>query len=86
MNCRVIKNTLKCKICSDVFRFTQEPSSGSQSQCLAKITGIVPLCSKVHSTFLYGELRTRTTGQNMPPWHWQRSYRQAQWNHTCNFN
>ena len=26
-----------------MFRFTQEPSSGSQSQCLAKITGMVPL-------------------------------------------
>ena len=23
-----------------MFRFTQEPSSGSQSQCLAKITGM----------------------------------------------
>ena len=27
-----------------MFRFTQEPSSGSQSQCLAKMTGMVPLC------------------------------------------
>jgi len=27
-----------------MFRFTQEPSSRSQSQCLAKITGMVPLC------------------------------------------
>ena len=26
-----------------MFRFTQEPSSESQSQCLAKITGMVPL-------------------------------------------
>ena len=25
-----------------MFWFTQEPSSGSQSQCLAKITGMVP--------------------------------------------
>ena len=25
-----------------MFRFTQEPSSGSQNQCLAKITGMVP--------------------------------------------
>ena len=47
INCRVIKNTLKCKSCSDVFRFTQEPSSGSQSQCLAKITGMVPLCLSI---------------------------------------
>ena len=44
INCRVIKNTLKCKNSSDMFRFTQEPSSGSQIQCLAKITGMVPLC------------------------------------------
>ena len=27
-----------------MFRFTQEPSSGSQSLCLTKITGMVPLC------------------------------------------
>jgi hypothetical protein len=47
MNCRVIKNTLKCKSCSNMFRFTQEPSSGSQSQCLAKITGMVPLCLSI---------------------------------------
>jgi len=26
-----------------MFQFTQEPSSGSQSQCLAKITSMVPL-------------------------------------------
>jgi len=25
----------------------QEPSSGSQSQCLAKITGMVPLCLSI---------------------------------------
>ena len=43
INCRVIKNTLKYKSCSNMFRFTQEPSSGSQSQCLAKITSMVPL-------------------------------------------
>jgi len=30
-----------------MFRFTQEPSSGSQSQCLAKITGMVPLCLSI---------------------------------------
>jgi len=30
-----------------MFRFTQEPSSGSQSQYLAKITGIVPLCLSI---------------------------------------
>jgi len=27
-----------------MFRFTQEPSSGSHSQYLAKLTGMVPLC------------------------------------------
>jgi len=30
-----------------MFRFTQEPSSGSQSQCLAKLTGMVPLCLSI---------------------------------------
>jgi len=30
-----------------MFRFTLEPSSGSQCQCLAKITGIVPLCLSI---------------------------------------
>ena len=47
INCRVIKNTLKYKSCSNMFRFTQESSSGSQSQCLAKITGMVPLCLSI---------------------------------------
>ena len=40
----LLKTHYKYKICSDMFRYTQEPSSGSQSQCLAKITGMVPLC------------------------------------------
>ena len=44
INCGVIKKHYKCKTCCNMFRFTQEPSSGSQSQCLAKITGLVPLC------------------------------------------
>ena len=30
-----------------MFQFTQEPSPGSQSQCLAKITGMVPLCLSI---------------------------------------
>ena len=47
INFRVIKNTLKCKSCSNMFRFTQEPLSGSQSQCLAKITSMVPLCLSI---------------------------------------
>jgi len=40
----LLKTDLKCTSYSNLFRFTQEPSSGSQSQCLAKITGTVPLC------------------------------------------
>ena len=30
-----------------MFRFKQEPSSGSQSQCLFKITVMVPLCFSI---------------------------------------
>jgi len=30
-----------------MFRFTQEPSSGNQSQCLAKIAVMVPLCLSI---------------------------------------
>jgi len=30
-----------------MFRFTQESSSGSQSQGLAKITSMVPLCLSI---------------------------------------
>jgi len=30
-----------------MFRFTQEPPSGNQSHCLAKITGMVPLCLSI---------------------------------------
>ena len=44
INCAVIKTFQNDKSCSDMFRFTHEPSSGSQSQCLAKITGMVLLC------------------------------------------
>ena len=36
-----------------MFRFTQEPSSGSKSQCLAKITGMVPLCSSICARYIY---------------------------------
>ena len=32
-----------------MFRFTQESSSGSQSQCLVKITGMVPLCLSIRA-------------------------------------
>jgi len=30
-----------------MFPFMQDPSSGSQSQCLAKITGMVRLCLSI---------------------------------------
>ena len=32
-----------------MFRFTQEPSSGSYNQCLAKITSLVQLCVSVQT-------------------------------------
>ena len=32
-----------------MFRFTQEPSSGSQIQCLPKITRMVPLCLSIRA-------------------------------------
>ena len=48
MNYMIVKNTLNYKICPDMFRFTQEPSSGSRSQCLAKVTGVVPLFLLMH--------------------------------------
>jgi len=31
-----------------MFPFTQEPSSGSYNQCLAKITSVVQQCASVH--------------------------------------
>jgi hypothetical protein len=43
-----------------MFRFTQEPSSWIQSQCLAKITGMVPLTtmkiSKRIFNFMYASI------------------------------
>ena len=36
VNFMVIKTTLKCENCSDMLRFTQEPSSGSKCQYLVK--------------------------------------------------
>ena len=55
-----------------MFRFTQEPSSRSQSQCLAKITGMVPLCLSICAlSVLWRQIPTccayvytRTTGRN----------------------
>jgi len=57
-----------------MFRFTQETSSESQSQCLAKIIGKVPLCLSIWAlsvllrhiptcfvcVFQHGELQTQT--------------------------
>jgi hypothetical protein len=40
-----------------MFRFTQEPSSGNQSQCLAKITVILPLCLSICANFYGGIFR-----------------------------
>jgi len=73
-----------------MFRITEDPSSGSLVQCLAKITIMVLLCLLTWtwsvlwqhiltgcaclyftvyegSAFIYSELHTRTTGQNMLP-------------------
>ena len=71
-----------------MFRITEDPSSGSLVQCLAKKYGSIvsvdmdkfgvmaaycdPLCVCVAHcvcmrAFLYSELHTRTTGQNMLP-------------------
>jgi len=67
-----------------MFRITEDPSSGSLVQCLAKNykndsivsvdkekAGVMaaysdPLCvCAVHCAFIYSELHTRITGQNM---------------------
>ena len=49
INCTVIKNTLKIENCCDMFRFTQEPSSGSKCQYLAKITDMVRRCLSIRT-------------------------------------
>jgi len=49
MNCKLLKTHLKYKSYSEVFRIRQELSSGSQSQCLAKITGMIPLCLSIRA-------------------------------------
>jgi len=46
-----------------MFRFMQEPSSGSQSQCLAKITGMVPLCLSICALLVSWR---HTTRRHMP--------------------
>ena len=44
-----------------MFRFSQEPSTGSQSQCLAKITGMIPLCLSIERCQCYGGIRRHNT-------------------------
>ena len=46
-----------------MFRFTYEPSSGIRSQCLAKITVMVPAC--MLKCFVASA--NDATGWNMPP-------------------
>jgi len=43
-----------------MFRFTQEPSSGSYKQCLAKITSLVQQCESVQ-TLCYGAITLTTS-------------------------
>jgi hypothetical protein len=69
-----------------MFRITEDPSSGSLVQCLARNykndsivsvdmdkVGVMaaysdPLCMRVvHSAFMYSELHTHTTDQNVLP-------------------
>ena len=52
-----------------MFRVTEDPSSGSLVQCLAKNyknDSIVSVDMDM-SAFIYSELHTRTTGHNMLP-------------------
>jgi len=71
-------------MCSNMFRITEDPSSGRLVKCLAKSykndsivsvdmdkVGVMaaycdPLCVCVFA-FIYSELHTSTTGQNMLP-------------------
>ena len=60
-----------------MFRITEDPSSGSLLQCLAKnykndsIVSVdmdkVSVMATLKSAFIYSELHTRTTSQNMLP-------------------
>jgi len=45
----LLKTNETYKSCSNMFRFTQEPSSGSHNQCLDKITSLVRLCVSVQT-------------------------------------
>jgi len=53
-----------------MFRITEDPSSGSLVQCFArnyKNDSIVSVDMDKVGAFIYSELHTRTTGQNMLP-------------------
>jgi len=51
-----------------MFRITEDPSSGSLVYCLAKnYNNDSILFFGMDSAFLYSELQTHTTGQNMLP-------------------
>ena len=57
-----------------MFRITQDPSSGSIVQCLAKnykndsiVSVDMEFSVREGSAFMYTDLHTRTTGQNMLP-------------------
>ena len=51
-----------------MFRITEDPSSGSLVQWLAKNYKNDSIVSvDMDSAFIYSELHTRTTGQNMLP-------------------
>ena len=61
-----------------MFRITEDPSSGSLVQCLAKnykndsivsvgMDKVGVMAAYSDPAFLYSELHTRTTGQNMRP-------------------
>ena len=50
-----------------MFRITKDPSSGSLVQCLAKNYRNDMDTIESGNAFIYSELHTRTTGQNMLP-------------------
>ena len=72
-----------------MFGITQDPSSGSLVQCLAKNyknDSIVSVdMDKALSAVIYSELHTRATGQNIPPLHRPCPCQRTQLNHSSNF-
>ena len=63
-----------------MFRFTQEPSSGSQSQCLAKITGMVPFCLSIRACQCFGGILRPVVSVCSSPC---RKVRVPAWAETC---